>query len=102
MKRSFSGWVVGAINLFYFFASRRVTQRIVFNLQETISPYSRVHISSDEVFSMILKKPSILQKYMIPHMNGLLVFIEKAKKKSKWPTQKNPHFPALPILNIYS
>ena len=33
--------------------------------------YSRVHISSDEVFSKILKKPSIVQKKMIPHMKGL-------------------------------
>ena len=38
--------------------------------------YSPVHISSDEVFSKIPKKPSIVQKLMIPHMNGLLVFIE--------------------------
>ena len=28
--------------------------------------YSRVHISSDEVVSKILKKPSIVQKKMIP------------------------------------
>ena len=38
--------------------------------------YRRVHIGSDETFSKILKKPSILQKQMLPHMNGLLVFIE--------------------------
>ena len=41
-----------------------------------LSTYSRVHISSDSLFSKILKKPSILQKKMIPQMNGLLVFIE--------------------------
>ena len=43
--------------------------------------YSRVHISSDEVFSKILKKPSILQKWMIPHINGLLVSIQMKQKK---------------------
>ena len=50
--------------------------------------YSRVHISSDEVFSKILKKPSILQKKMIPHMKafGLL------KKNSKWPPKKKVIF----------
>ena len=41
------------------------------------------HISSDEVFSKILKKPSIVQKLMIPHMNGLLVFIEMKQLKKK-------------------
>jgi hypothetical protein len=57
--------------------------------------YSRVHISSDSLFYRILKKPSMMQKKMIPHMKGLLVFIEikqkkqkKSKKNSKWPTQK--------------
>ena len=39
--------------------------------------YSRVHISSDEVFSKILKKPSIVQKKTIPHMKGKVVFIGK-------------------------
>ena len=43
--------------------------------------YSRVHISVDEVFSKILKKPFIVQKKIIPHMNGLLVFIGIKKKK---------------------
>ena len=32
--------------------------------------YSRVHISSDEVFSKILKKPSIVQKKMMPHIKA--------------------------------
>ena len=32
--------------------------------------YSGVHISSDEAFSKILKKPSIVQKKMIPHMKA--------------------------------
>ena len=33
--------------------------------------YSRVHKSSDSFFSNILKKPSIVQKKMIPHIKGL-------------------------------
>ena len=69
--------------------------------------YSRVHISSDEVFSKILKKPSIVQKKMIPHMNDKVVFIGNKQfffvlqKNSKWPTKKAP-FPAPSILNIFS
>ena len=59
--------------------------------------YSRVHISSDEVFSKILKKPSIVQKKMIPHIKGLQFSMKWSKKKiqngrlknSKWPPQKN-------------
>ena len=45
--------------------------------------YSRVHINLDEVFfSKILKKPSLVQKWMIPHMNTKLVFHwEKHLKK---------------------
>ena len=43
--------------------------------------YSRLHIRSDEIFFKIMKKPSIVQKEMIPHMNGLLVFIEIKQKK---------------------
>ena len=45
--------------------------------------YSRVHISSDSLFSKILKKQSILQRYVIPHVNGLLVFIEVRQKRKK-------------------
>ena len=33
--------------------------------------YSRVHKSSDSFFSKILEKPSIVQKKMNPHRNGL-------------------------------
>ena len=33
--------------------------------------YSRVHKSSDSFFSKILEKPSIVQKKIIPHRNGL-------------------------------
>ena len=68
----------------------------------TVDIYSHVHISSDEVFSKILKKPSILQNSMIPPMNGLLVFIEMKQKNSKWPTRKKNNFPAPPILNVFS
>ena len=61
-----------------------------------ISPwYYRVIISSDDVFSKILKKPFIVEKWMIPHMRGLIVFIEKQQKfffflknwNSNWETQ---------------
>jgi hypothetical protein len=41
-----------------------------------------VHISSDEVFSKILKKPSIVQKKMIPHMKAFGLF-NKMKQKKK-------------------
>ena len=72
--------------------------------------YSRVHKSSDSFFSKILEKPSILQKKMIPHRNELHFSMNWSKKKfqngrlknSKWPPQKKTHFPALPILNIFS
>ena len=73
----------------------------IFLLILEVDYFSGVHISLDEIFSKIQKKPSILQKWMIPHMNGLLVFI-KMKQNSKWPTQKKSHFPAPPILNIFS
>ena len=55
--------------------------------------YSRVHISSDEVFSKIQKKPSIVQKKMMPRMKAFGLF-DKMK-------QKKGHFPAPPILNIF-
>ena len=35
------------------------------------STYSRVHKSPPPFFSKILEKPSIVQKKMIPHINGL-------------------------------
>ena len=37
-----------------------------------IHQYSRVHKSWNSFFSKILEKPSIVQKKMIPHINGLL------------------------------
>ena len=42
--------------------------------------YSSVHISSDSLFSKILKKPSIVQKKMMPHMNGQHVSFEMKQK----------------------
>ena len=56
--------------------------------------YSRVHISSDEVFSKILKKRFIVQKKMIPHMKAFGLF-------NKMKPKKKGHFLALPILNIF-
>ena len=60
-----------------------------------ISRYSGLHISSNEVFCKILKKPSIVEKKMIlPHMKAKVIFIGKkqnkifCKKNSKWPTKK--------------
>ena len=35
---------------------------VFLEVELSIDTYSRVHISSDEVFSKILKKPSIVQK----------------------------------------
>ena len=58
-----------------------------------------MHISSDEVFSKILKKPFIVQKKMIPHLkaSGLLNKMKQKKrksekKKSKWPPKKKVIF----------
>ena len=50
--------------------------------------YSRVHISSDEVFSKILRKPSIVQKKIIPHMKAKVVFIGKKRKRKKKNSKK--------------
>ena len=44
--------------------------------------YSPVHISSDEVFSMILKNPSIVKKKMIPHMKAFGLFNKMKQKKN--------------------
>ena len=65
--------------------------KLKFFLKNSWNLYSRVHISSDEVFSKILKKPSIVKKKMIPHMKafGLFnkmkqnIFFFFAKKNSK-------------------
>ena len=63
--------------------------------------YSRVHISSDEVFSKILKKPSIVQKKMMPHMKAFGLFNKikqkiqkKIQKKNSKKIQKKLHFSA--------
>ena len=47
--------------------------------------YSCVHISSDVVFSKIMKKQFIVLKQMIPHMKAKLIFIEK-KNRGASPT----------------
>ena len=50
---------------------------------EEICRYSRVHISSDSIFSKILKKSSIVQKKFFPHikLKGLDFFTEVKQKK---------------------
>ena len=45
--------------------------------------YSREHKSSDSFFSKILEKPSIVQKKMMPYINGLLFFSEMKQKRKK-------------------
>ena len=78
--------------------------------QKAKSCYSRVHKSPPPFFSKILEKPSIVQKEMIPHINGLgfsLIWSKKKiqngrLKKFKMAASKKPHFPAPPILNIFS
>jgi hypothetical protein len=52
----------------------KITQEWQDTRQTSNGMYSRVHISSDEVFSKILKKPSIVQKKMIPHMKAFGLF----------------------------
>ena len=49
--------------------------------------YSRVHISSDEVFSKIMKKPSMINDTL--YYWAACFHWDEAKKKFKWPTQKN-------------
>ena len=54
--------------------------------------YSRVHISSDSLFSKILKKPFIVQKKMIPLMNGLLAFIEIKQMADSFSSSANSQY----------
>ena len=86
----------------FFFYIEQATTKLHIKLRQRIvlhsimchaqGTYSRVQISSDEVFSKILRKPSIVQKKMIPHMKAKVFFIGKKQKKkfekknSKWPT----------------
>ena len=51
--------------------------------------YSRVHISLNEVFSKILKIPSIVQKKMIPHMKAFGLSNKMKQKKSKIKKNQN-------------
>ena len=71
--------------------------------------YSRVHISSDSLFSKILKKPSIVQKHDTSYKRAGFFTVVKQKKipngrlrKFKMAASKKPCFPAPPILNIFS
>ena len=71
--------------------------------------YRRVHIILDEVFSVILKKPSIVQKKMIPHMKAFGLFNKMKqkknffwKKKFKMADSKKQRFSKSPILKIFS
>ena len=74
----------------------------------SFNPYSRVHKSSDSFFSKILEEPSIVQKKLIPHINGLHFSMRSSKKKFKMAEiqngrlKKKTHFLALPIFNIFS
>ena len=60
-------------------------------------PYSRVHITSNSLFSKILKKPSMVQKKNDTSYKRAGFFTEMEQKKfkmanlenSKWPPQKN-------------
>ena len=56
--------------------------------------YSHVHISSDEVFSKIMKKPS-----MMPHMKAKLIFIGIFFWKTKKPKKKTLKFSGKNIEN---
>jgi hypothetical protein len=89
------------------FKISEMTQNFYYRRTHVLA-YSHVHISSDEVFSKILKKPSIVQKKMIPHMKGFGLYnkmkqkkIFFVKKKIQNGRLKKGHFPAPPILNIF-
>ena len=60
----------------------RFYQNILGRLRLWLMTYCRVHNSSDGVFFKILKKPSLVQKWMILYMSGILVFIEMKLKKN--------------------
>jgi hypothetical protein len=52
------------------------------NIEVGLRVYNPVHISLDEVFSKILKKPSIVQKKMIPHMKAFCIVSKMKQKKN--------------------
>ena len=60
----------------------------IYPIPYTNYTYSRVHISSDSLFSKIPKKPSILQKKMIPHIKAKGFFNGKKPKTKKKNWQK--------------
>ena len=62
--------------------------------------YSRVHISWNEVFSKILKKPSIVQKWMIPHMKAFSLFIDKKQNKFFFEKPNNKKQNKMPIFQL--
>ena len=72
--------------------------------------YSRVHKSSDSFFSKILEKPSIVQEKNDTSYERAAFFTKMKQKKNqngrlrkfKMAASKKPHFPAPPILNIFS
>ena len=73
------------------------------NLLSLNSIYSRVHKSWNRFFSKILEKPSIVQKKNYTSYKQAGFFTEmKQKKKIKMTASKKPHFPAPPVLNIFS
>ena len=72
---------------------------VVFHfLSSSFAYYSSVHISSDEVFSKILKKPSIAQIRIIPHMKAKVVSIGKKDRNRRL---KKAHFSTPTIVNIF-
>ena len=89
-RRDFSLFTAGWKSLFwngYCFTHLQIFRSRLLSFAEVILIYSRVHKSSDSFFSNILEKPSIVQKKMIPHRNGLHFSMKWSKKKnSKWPT----------------
>ena len=72
--------------------------------------YSRVHKSWNSFFPKILEKPSMVQKKMLHYIKRAGFFTEMKQKKVqngqlkkfKMAASKKAHFPAPPILNIFS
>ena len=78
-----------SVEVFYQCTSGASIQTLT-NRQNIIgrATYSRVHISSDTAFLKILKKPSIVQEQLLPHMN-LLGFFHKEKPQKNFFDQPN-------------
>ena len=76
MSKTPRGLIESSLSLKVFhFPGQKSQCKLFFNAYLTTlylcTTYSRVHKSSDSFFSKILEKPSIVQKKMIPHRNGL-------------------------------